>query len=112
MGNNSRTIVFPFHTASTQISDGAELNVGANHVVGNIAVTGTGVNFTLVVEAKDNDTDEWSSISVANLSTLALSPNITANGKYQIGLEGHVKCRTRLSAIGAGAVSSIVTVTN
>jgi len=112
MGNNSRTITFPFHTASIAISDGAELNVGANHVIGNIAVTGNAANFTLVVEAKDNDADEWSSISVANLSTLALSPNITANGKYQIGMEAHIKIRTRLSAIGAGAVSSVITVVN
>jgi hypothetical protein len=112
MGSNARAITFPFHTASTAIGDGEELNVGGGMVVGNIAVTGNAAGFTLVVEAKDNDTDDYTSIAVANLETLAVSPNITANGKYQVGLEAHIKLRTRLSVIGGGSCTSKITVVN
>ena len=112
MGNNVRQKIFTFHNATTTISDGYEFNVSANHVLMNIAVTGNAANFNLKVQGKANDTDEWSDISVANLNTLALSPDITANGKYQLGLEGLVKVKVELTAIGANAVTVKGTVVN
>ena len=55
-----------------------------------IAVTGNAANFNIVVEAKANDTDDYTPVSVVNLETFAMSPNITANGKYSLPLEGYV----------------------
>ena len=111
MGNNILQLIFTFHNAATAIADGGILNVSANYVQAIIAVTGNATNFNLKVQGKANDTDEWSDISVVNLNTLALSPDITANGKYQLGLEGLVKVKVKLTAIGAGAVTAKGTVT-
>ncbi len=112
MGNNVRQIVFTFHNAETAISDGAELNIGAGHVLMNIAVTGDAVGFNLVFEGKANDTDDYTPIMCANLATLALASNATANGKVQVSLEGLVKFRCRLSVIAGNAVSVRGTVVN
>lgn len=112
MGNNSRQIIFPFHTASTSISNGYELNVGTGMVTAIIAVTGNATGFTLIFEGKANDTDDYSPISVVNLDSYALASTITTNGKYQMPLEGLVKVRVRLSAIATNAVSVRGTVVN
>ena len=112
MNKNIRQLTFPFHKEETQVADGKELNVGAGYVLMNISVTGNATGFNLVVEAKSNDTDDYTPVSVVNLETFAMSPNITANGKYSLPLEGYVRVRLRLSAIGAGAVTAKGTVTN
>jgi len=112
MGNNVRQLFMHFHDAAQAVADGKELNVNANMVMATIAVTGTGVGFTLIVEGKSHDTDDWTPISVCNYNTLDISPNITANGKYQVSLEAFTKIRTRLAAIGGGAVTSIATIVN
>jgi hypothetical protein len=112
MNKNIRQLTFPFHKEETQVTDGKELNVGAGYVLMNISVTGNATGFNLVVEAKSNDTDDYTPVSVVNLETFAMSPNITANGKYSLPLEGYVRVRLRLSAIGAGAVTAKGTVTN
>jgi hypothetical protein len=110
MGTNHRKIIFPFHSGTSTVSDGEELYVYREMVTMNIAVTGTATGFSLIVEAKDNDSDEYTSVSAVNLSSYAISPTITANGKYQLGLEGHVKIRCRLSNITSGVINVVGTV--
>lgn len=112
MGNNVRQLIFPFLDNANVVSNGNELLVGARMLTATIAVTGNGANFNIVVEAKANDTDNYTPVSVVNLETFAMSPNITANGKYSLPLEGYVRVRLRLSAIGAGAVTAKGTVTD
>jgi hypothetical protein len=112
MGNNVRQLIFPFLDNANAVSNGNELLVGARMLTATIAVTGNAANFNIVVEAKANDTDDYTAISVVNLNTYAMSPNITANGKYSLPLEGYVRVRLRLSAIGAGAVTAKGTVTD
>lgn len=112
MGRNIRQLIFDFHTNQDAISDGKELSISSNMVNMVIAVTGNAANFNIVVEAKANDTDDYTPVSVVNLETFAMSPNITANGKYSLPLEGYVRVRLRLSAIGAGAVTAKGTVTD
>lgn len=98
MGNNARQLIFPFLENANAISNGKELLVGTRMLTATIAVTGNAANFNIVVEAKANDTDDYTPVSVVNLETFAMSPNITANGKYLMGLEGFVKVRCRLQA--------------
>ncbi len=112
MGNNVRQLIFLFLDNANAVSNGNELLVGARMLTATIAVTGNAANFNIVVEAKANDTDDYTTISVVNLNTYAMSPNITANGKYSLPLEGYVRVRLRLSAIDAGAVTAKGTVTD
>jgi len=112
MGNNNRKIIFPFHTAETQIADGDELNIGLGMIIMNIAVSGNATGFTLVFEGKSNDTDDYTPIMCCNLATLVLSTTAIANGKYQMSLEGLIKVRVRLSAITTNAVTVKGTVTD
>lgn len=112
MGNNIRQFIYDFHTNQTQIADGKEMLVNANMCNMVIAVTGDATNFNLVVEAKSNDSDTYSPIAVGNMETIKLSSNITANGKYEMSLDGLVKIKIRLSAIQSGAVTVRGTITN
>lgn len=105
MGNNVRKIIFPFHENASVIANGKELNVGVGMVSMNLAVTGDATGFNIIIEAKDNDNDDYTPISAVNLETFDISPNITATGKYQVSLEGHVKVRCRLSAISFGSIT-------
>jgi len=112
MGRNVRQIILPFHTNASAIADGGELNVGAGHVLMNVAVTGDAVDFILVIEGKANDNDDYTGIMCPNLETFAMSTTITANGKYQLSLEAITRLRIRLLSISSGAVSVIGTVVN
>jgi len=112
MGNNVRQLIFPFLDNAKDVSNGNELLVRARMLTATIAVTGNGEGFNIVVEAKANDTDDYMPVSVVNLKTFAVSPNITANGMYSLPLEGYVRVRLRLSAISAGAVTAKGTVTD
>jgi hypothetical protein len=110
MGRNVRQKIFTFHDASTTINNGIEFNVGSGMVTMNIAVTTNNTNgFTIIVEAMDNDFDEYTPVSVVNLNTFDMSPNITSSGKYQLGLEGHIKVRCKLLAITSNKVTVIGT---
>lgn len=112
MGNNVRQRIHTFLENANAISDGVELNVGANMVLTTIAVTGNATNFSLVFEGKANDTDNYTPILSVNMDTGAITNTATANGKYQVDLIGLVKFRTKLSVIGTGALTSKGTVTN
>jgi len=112
MGRNIRQLIFDFYTNQKTPSDGKELLISSNMVNMIIAVTGDATKFDIVVEAKANGTDEYTPVSVVNLETFAISPKITANGKYSLPLEGYVRVRLRLSAIDAGAVTAKGTVTD
>lgn len=112
MNKNIRQLTFPFHKEETQVADGKELNVGAGYVLMNISVTGNATGFNLVVEAKSNDIDDYTPVTIANLDGYDLSNTITANGKYQLSLEGFTKVRLRLSSIVGGNVNVIGTIVN
>lgn len=112
MNKNIRQLTFPFHKEETQVTDGKELNVGAGHVLMNISVTGNATGFNLVAEAKSNDIDDYTPVTIANLDGYDLSNTITANGKYQLSLEGFTKVRLRLLKIDSGSLSAIGTVVN
>lgn len=112
MGNNVRQRIHTFLENVNAMSDGIELNVGANMVNMILAVTGNATGYNLVVEAKSNDSDVYSPVSVGNMETLALSSKITANGKYERPLDGFVKIRVRLSAITGGTLTVRATVIN
>lgn len=112
MGNNMRKIIFTFLDSASAVTNGAELHIGTGMVNMNLAVTGTATAFNIVVEAKDNKTDEFTPVSVVNLNTLDISPNITVTGKYQLSLEGHMKIRCRLSEISSGSITVKGTVTD
>jgi len=112
MGRNIRQLIFDFYTNQKTPSDGKELLISSNMVNMIIAVTGDAKNFNIVVEAKANGTDDYTPVSVVNLETFAISPKITANGKYSLPLEGYVRVRLRLSDIGTGVVTAKGTVTD
>jgi hypothetical protein len=105
MSDNNRKGCYPFHEAQTAVNNGSEVSVNRGMVNGIIAVTGNAVNFSLTVKGKSNDTDDYTSISVINEETLVISPTITVNGKYRIGLTCYTKIQIPLTAIASGAVT-------
>ena len=112
MYKNVISDIFTFHDGSNSIGDGNLLNIKADYVLMNISVTGNATDFNLIFEAKANDTDDFTPIMCANLSTLTLSSNATANGKYQMSLEGLMRARVRISKITTGSVKVIATIVN
>lgn len=110
MASNCRKFKAIFHEDATTIGNGKEYSVGLGHVTMVVAVTGNATGFTLVFEGKSHDNDIYSAIPGFNLATFDFSTIATANGKYQISLEGLVSVRVRLSGISTNAVSAIGTV--
>lgn len=112
MIKNVRQMIFTFHNESDNPNNTFTLRVGSNMASAIISVTGDGVDFNLNVQAKSNENDSYSLISVIDLNTLDLSPQITQNGKYEMLLEGLTEIQIPLTEVASGEITVRATIIN
>jgi len=103
MGSNNREKVITFQNASTVIGNGAELIVNKNNMLMNIDFSGTSTSFDTIFEVLVFPDGVWKAVRCANLTTLAMNTNCTANDTmWQMSLEGISKARVRIISIANG----------
>ena len=107
MGTNAAMINFVFHNASTALGTGAELSIQGRMLTGNIALTGTSSSFSVTFEGRAVDGGEWYPLKAINLSTFALSSIATVMSLWSVDLNGMIKFRVNLTAIGNGNLSVV-----
>lgn len=107
MGQNLAQVNLEHHKNETVVKVGKELSVRARHVTENIDISGTSTSFKVAFEGKAVDGGNWYPIMGVNLSTLDLASEATANGIYQVSLDGLIKFRCNLTEIGNNEISVI-----
>jgi hypothetical protein len=114
MGTNNRLKTgFKLHNQATQAGNGEEILISRQMLTANIDIDGTASSFTIVFEGKSSDNTDYRAIMAVNLSTFDMaSTTSTLNTLWQVGLDGLVAFRCRLSTVSGGNVSVVVTITD